>query len=397
MANETTTTLPVAAPNGKRKRLLLGLLAACGIAGIGYAIYWATIARYKVETDNAYVQGNVVQITSQVGGTVVAIDADDTDYVKAGQVVVRLDPIDARVALDQAEAQLASAVREVRGTFSSNDALKATVATREADLARAQADLSRREPLLATGAVGKEEVQHLQTAVSNAKAALTEAREQLAKNQALTDGTSVESNPRVLAAAAHVRESFLAYKRAGIAAPIAGAVAKRNVQVGQRVQAGAPLMAVVPLDDVWVDANFKESQLEDLRIGQPVTLTADVYGGRQEYHGRVVGLGAGTGAAFSLLPAQNATGNWIKIVQRLPVRVALDTKELQEHPLRVGLSMNVTVDVHDQSGKAVTDGSNNQPAVATTVFDELGKAADEQVNKIVSANLGHKVVLPTAN
>ena len=256
---------------------------------------------------------------------------------------------------------------------------------------------ARREPLLATGAVGKEEVQHLQTTVSNAKSALTEAREQLAKSQALTDGTSVENNPRVLAAAAHVRETYLAYKRAGITAPVSGAVAKRNVQVGQRVQAGVPLMAIVPLEQVWVDANFKESQLEDLRIGQPVTLTADVYGSNQEYHGHVIGLGAGTGAAFSLLPAQNATGNWIKIVQRLPVRIALDPKELQEHPLRVGLSMNVTVDVHDQSGRSVTDGSNNQPIVATAVFDELGKSADEQVNKIVSANLGHKVVLPTVN
>ncbi|HWU84716.1 MAG TPA: HlyD family efflux transporter periplasmic adaptor subunit, partial [Rhodocyclaceae bacterium] len=193
-----------------------------------------------------------------------------------------------------------------------------------------------------------------------------------------------------------VREAYLAYKRSGITAPIDGAVAKRNVQVGQRVQAGVPLMAVVPLDDVWVDANFKESQLEDLRIGQPVTLTADVYGSGQEYHGHVVGLGAGTGAAFSLLPAQNATGNWIKIVQRLPVRIALDRKELHEHPLRIGLSMNVSVDVHDQSGKAVTDGSANQPVLATQVFDALGQEADAYANKIVSANLGHKVSLPTA-
>lgn len=396
MANETTT-VPAAAPNGKRKKLLVALLAGCGIVSIGYALYWGTISRYQIETDNAYVQGNVVQITPQVGGTVVAVDADDTDYVKAGQLLVRLDPIDARVALDQAEAQLATAVREVRGTFSGNDALKASVATREADLARAQSDLARREPLVASGAVGKEEVLHLQTAVSNARSALTEAKEQLARNQALTDGTSVENNPRVLAAAAHARESYLAYKRSGITAPIAGAVAKRNVQVGQRVQAGVPLMAVVPLEQVWVDANFKESQLEDLRIGQPVTLTADIYGGSNEYHGHVVGLGAGTGAAFSLLPAQNATGNWIKIVQRLPVRIALDPKELHEHPLRVGLSMNVTVNVRDQSGKAVTDGSSNQPAIETAVFGELGKAADEHVNKIVSANLGHKVVLPTIN
>lgn len=381
MANETTTTVP--APNGQRKKLLLALLGACGVAIAAYGIYWATIARYKVETDNAYVQGNVVQITPQVGGTVVAIDADDTDYVKAGQLLVRLDPIDARVALDHAEAELATVVREVRGVFNANAALSADVATKQADLAR-------RMPLVTTGAVSKEEILHLQTA-------LTDARERLAQNQALIEGTSVESNPRVLTAAAQVRQNFLAYKRAGITAPISGAVAKRNVQVGQRVQAGVPLMAVIPLEQVWVDANFKESQLEDLRIGQPVKLTADIYGSSQEYHGHVVGLGAGTGAAFSLLPAQNATGNWIKIVQRLPVRIALDPKELQEHPLRVGLSMYVTVDVHDQSGKAVTDGNSNQAAVETSVFDELGKSADAHVNKIVSANLGHKVVLQTVN
>jgi len=395
MANENITTAPN--ENGKRKRLIMLLAAATVLVAIIYTAYWALVARFKIDTDNAYVQGNVVQITPQISGTVVGIEADDTDYVKAGQMLVRLDPIDARVALDQAEAQLATAVREVRGTFTSNGGLAANVAAREADLAKAQSDLARREPLVATGAVAKEEVQHLQTVVSNARSALTDARQQLAKNEALTDGTSVETNPRVLAAAAHVRETYLAFKRSGISAPVSGSIARRSVQVGQRVQAGVPMMAIVPLDQLWVDANFKESQLEDLRIGQPVTLVADVYGSHQEYKGKIVGLGAGTGAAFSLLPAQNATGNWIKIVQRVPVRIALDPKELQEHPLRVGLSMEVTVDVHDQSGKAVTDGATNQAVVETKVFDEQAQAADQRVNKIVSANLGHHVNVPVAN
>ncbi|HTH95311.1 MAG TPA: HlyD family efflux transporter periplasmic adaptor subunit [Rhodocyclaceae bacterium] len=382
MANETLPGTATQNDNGKRKRLLLILIAACVVVAILYTCYWLFIARYKVSTDNAYVQGNVVQITPQVGGTVIAVDADDTDYVKAGQVLVRLDPVDARVALDQAEAQLANTVREVRGTFSTNASLQTDVNTRAADLAR-------REPLVATGAVSKEELLHMQNA-------LTDARERLAQNQALIEGTSPENNPRVLAAAAHAREAYLAWKRSGIAAPIDGTVARRSVQVGQRVQAGVPLMAVVPMNELWVDANFKESQLEDLRVGQPVSLTADVYGSHLEYKGHVVGLGAGTGAAFSLLPAQNATGNWIKIVQRLPVRIALDPEALQKHPLRIGLSMNVEVDVHDQSGKSVTDGSTNQAVVETKVYDALGAEADAHVNKIVSANLGHKVTLPVA-
>jgi len=325
-------------------------------------------------------------------------------------MLVRLDPADARVALDQAEAQLAETVREVRVTFANNNALAATIDSRQADLTRSQAelarltaDLARREPLLDGGAVSREEVQHLQTAIANARSAqaaatagLAEAREQLAKNQSLTEGTTPETHPRVLAAAGKYREAWLASKRLGIAAPVAGTVARRSAQVGQRVASGVPLMAIVPLDQLWVDANFKESQLETLRIGQPATLTADIYGHRTEFKGTVAGLGAGTGAAFSLLPAQNATGNWIKVVQRVPVRIQLDPQELAAHPLRVGLSMEVSVDVHDQSGKAVTEAARTAPVASTTVFDDLDKAADERVNAIVSANLGHPVNLKRA-
>lgn len=379
-----------------RSRRLLLLAVVCLIAAIAGGIYWLLVARYKVDTDNAYVQGNVVQITPQVAGTVIAIEADDTDSVSAGQILVRLDPVDARVALDQAEAQLAQTVREVRATFANNSALGTTITVRQADLERLTADLARRANLVAGGAVSVEEQQHLKTAIANARSSLTEAKEQLARNTALTDGTTIETHPRVLAAAGKYRESWLAYKRAGIAAPVAGTVARRSVQVGQRVASGVPMMAIVPLDQLWVDANFKESQLEQLRVGQPVTLTADAYGHRNDYHGQIVGLGAGTGAAFSLLPAQNATGNWIKVVQRVPVRISLDPAELASHPLRVGLSMEVTVDVHDQSGKPVTEAVRSTPVASTHVFDDLTQAVDERVNSIVSNSLGRRVSLPHA-
>lgn len=394
----------------RRSRRLKILGLACLLAALGFAAYWLQVARYHLNTDNAYVQGNVVQITPQVSGTVVAINVNDTDNVKAGQLLVRLDPVDARVALEQVEAQLAQTVREVRATYATNQALAATAQARQADLgrsesdlARLRADLARREALMEGGAVSVEEMQHLQSAIVSARSAqaaaaagLTEAREQLARNQALTDGATVETQPRVLAAAAKYREAWLAFKRSGIAAPVSGTVARRSVQVGQRVAIGVPIMAIVPLDQLWVDANFKESQLEDLRVGQPALLTADVYGHRIEYRGKVAGLGAGTGSAFSLLPAQNATGNWIKIVQRVPVRIVLDATDLAEHPLRVGLSMEVTVDTHDQSGKRVAEAGRSEPVAATSIFDDLDKAVDERVNAIVSANLGHRVRLKRA-
>jgi membrane fusion protein (multidrug efflux system) len=403
---ETQATTPTSQTNPARKRALLGLGGLFAAAGIAYGSHWYLVERYRVETDNAYVQGNVVQITPQIAGTVLAIHADDTDYVEAGQPLVRLDPADAQVALDQAEAQLAQTVREVRTTYANNSTLSANIALRQAELARAQADVAkaeddvaRRRPLVATGAVGKEELQHATTALANARAAsaaagaaLAAAREQLASNQSLTEGTTVENHPNVQRAAARVREAWLALKRSDIPAPVTGYVAKRGVQVGQRVQAGAPMMAIIPLDQVWVDANFKESQLRDMRIGQPVTLTADMYGQKVEYTGTLAGLGAGTGAAFSLLPAQNATGNWIKVVQRVPVRVALDPRELAAHPLRVGLSMTASVDIHDRSGKALADAPRARTVAQTPAWGSPEGDAEAMVNGIVAANLGRKAV-----
>jgi len=403
MSTEANQTAPAAAPgNPARKKALTAVAAAVVLAGVGYGAYWALVLNHYETTDNAYVQGNVVQITPQVGGTVVSINADDTDHVKAGQLLVKLDPADAQVALDQAEAQLAQTVREVRTLYANNSTLKAQIDLRAADLARAQSDVaraeddvSRRSPLLATGAVGKEEFNHstsqlavAKSSVVAAQSAVLAAREQLLSNQTLTDGVQVDQHPNVQRASARVREAYLALHRAELLAPVDGFIAKRSVQLGQRVQAGAPLMSVIALNQLWIDANFKESQLKNLRIGQPVELQADVYGKKVDYHGTIAGLGAGTGSAFSLLPAQNATGNWIKVVQRVPVRVSLDPKELAEHPLRIGLSMDAKVDVSKLDGRMLADGSRPSASTQTAVFEQSNSAADAEVRKIIAANAG---------
>lgn len=388
--------------NGKRKILLISVGIIVLILSIILLVYWYLVARNYQSTDDAYVAGNVVQITPQVSGTVVEINADDTDYVTQSKVLVRLDPTDADVALKQAEAELAQAVRQARTLYANNaiassslDERKFDLARMKADVVKARQDYQRREAVMATGAVSKEEVQHAQTTLSNALSALSSAQsslvgaqQQLASNHAQTDGSSVATLPSVEAAASHVRVAYLARVRCDITAPVAGQVAKRSVQIGQRIQTGAPLMAVIPLNQVWVDANFKESQLRRMRIGQPVELYADIYGSKVEYSGHVVGLGAGTGAAFSLLPAQNATGNWIKIVQRIPVRVELDKEQLKAHPLRVGLSIDAKVDVTDSSGKLLADVSRTTPVSFTAHMDDDAAMADKLINNIISKNLG---------
>ncbi|PQA77914.1 efflux RND transporter periplasmic adaptor subunit [Rhodoferax sp. TS-BS-61-7] len=401
MSTPSTSVASAPAGNPTRKKALtvLSIVVLLGLAYGGFEYYGA---RHSEETDNAYVQGNVIQITPQVGGTVTAIMADDTDFVKAGQALVKLDPADAKVALDQAEANLAQAVRQVRTLYANNGSLSAQVTLRESDIARAQTDiaratddLNRRQALSGNGAVSKEELNHAksqlasaQNTLAAAQAGVAAAREQLNSNQTLTEGTSVENHPSVMAASAKVREAFLALHRAELPAPVDGYVAKRTVQLGQRVAAGAPLMAIIPLNQVWVDANFKEVQLRNIRIGQPVKLTADLYGKKMEYQGTVAGLGVGTGAAFSLLPAQNATGNWIKVVQRVPVRVALDAAQLAQNPLRVGLSMEATVDVTDQSGKSLADAPRTASATQTDVYTVLDQQANDEVRKVIAANLG---------
>ena len=386
----STPQQPVAptqpANNGKRKRMMTLLVIVILIAAIAYGLYYFLVARFHEDTDDAYVNGNVVQITPQVTGTVVAVNADDTQTVKAGDPLVVLDPADARVALEQAEANLAQTVRQVRGLFADDNQYLAQVAVRQADLSRAQDDLKRRLTVAQTGAVSLEEISHARDAVKSAQAAVDAAQQQLASNRALTANTSIANHPNVLSAAAKVRDAYLNNARNNLPAPVTGYVAKRSVQVGQRVPPGTPLMAIVPLGSVWVDANFKEVQLKHMRIGQPVELTADVYGSSVVYHGKVVGFSAGTGSAFSLLPAQNATGNWIKVVQRLPVRIALDPKELEQHPLRIGLSMQADVTIKDDQGGQLGQAPNT--VYQTTVFEKYGDEADAEIARIIAENAG---------
>jgi membrane fusion protein (multidrug efflux system) len=402
--SNTPAPAPAVSPS-KRRPALLAVAGVAVLGGLIYGGWWFATQRHYESTDNAYVQAPVVQITPQVGGTVLAVLADDTDVVKAGQPLVRLDPADARLALDRAESQLAQTVREVRTLYANNATLQANIRLREAevtrtqsDVARAADDVNRRKPLLASGAVGGEEMKHAETtlavarsALAGAQSSLAAAQEQLASNRALTEGTSVEKHPNVLRAAAAVREAYLAVQRNEVLAPISGQVAKRTVQVGQRIAPGTPLMSVIPLDQVWVEANFKEVQLRRMRIGQPVKLTADLYGDRIEYDGHVAGVGAGTGAAFALLPAQNATGNWIKVVQRVPVRVELTASELKSHPLRVGLSMEATVDVAQQSGDPVLGAPTPRASSSTQVFQPQTAAADRLVRSIIAGNLGKPI------
>ena len=339
--------------SARRRPALLIVTALVLAAGLAYTAWWAVFERRFETTDNVYVQAPEVQITAQAPGTVVSVLTDDMQQVSAGQVLVRLDAADARLALDRAEAQLAQTVREVRALFAGQATYASGVEVREAELARSRAELqrlsddaARRAPLVGSGAVSAEEAAHAQaavqgarTAVAAAEAALAVARDQAGTQRVLVEGTTVAAHPSVERAAAAVREAFLALRRCEITTPTSGTVARRAIQVGQRIAAGTPLMTVIPLDQAWVEANFKESQLARMRLGQPVELHADVYGSRVTYRGQVAGLAAGTGAAFALLPTQNATGNWVKVVQRVPVRIAVAPEDLARHPLRVGLSM----------------------------------------------------------
>ncbi|QXZ11065.1 efflux RND transporter periplasmic adaptor subunit [Comamonas sp. Y33R10-2] len=398
-ASTPASASPTANPTARRKGLTI-VAAAVAVGAIAWGGWHWMVARNYQTTDNAYVAGNVVQITPQVGGTVISIDADDTDYVKAGQLLVQLDPADYLVQLAQAESQLAQTARQTRTLYANNAPLAAQVAQREADLlrlktdaAKASDDVERRRPLTATGAVGKEEFDHAKAiatgasnAVAAADAAVRAAKAQLTAAEAQTKGTTAEDSPAVMAAAAKVREAYLSLQRTRLISPVDGYVAKRGVQLGQRVAAGSPMMTVVDLHKLWVDANFKESQLADLRIGQKVELTADVYGDKTTYEGSVVGLGAGTGAAFSLLPAQNATGNWIKVVQRVPVRISLEPAALQQHPLRVGLSMEAKVHISNKDGLTLANAPRTTPVAQTTVYDGTLAQAEDRIQHIIAGD-----------
>lgn len=373
----------------KRRRVLLIVAGAFILAGLIWFLLWLFVFSTRVKTDNAYVGGNQVAISAQVPGTVVAILADDTQHVDAGQILVKLDSTDADTRLQQARSALAQAVRGVRQQTSSASSADAQVVTARLALKKAEADLQRRLPLIAAQAESPEIVQHLRDGVAQAKAAVSAAEAQSAAAHAATEGTDVAQNPVVLQARANFRAAWVAAQRNAIYAPVSGYVAERSVQLGNSVAAGQQLMTVVPLHNLWIDANFKESQLRHIRIGQPVKVASDLYGSDAEYKGKVIGLGAGTGSVFSLLPAQNATGNWIKVVQRVPVRIALDNQELDKHPLRIGLSADVTVDISDDKGSMLANTPAQQPVAQTTVYDQMASKADAEADRIISANLPH--------
>lgn len=371
-----------------RTRALLILAAVFVAAGLAWLLLWLFVFSQRQTTDNAYVDGNIVGISAQVPGTVVEILADDTQRVEEGQVLVRLDPTDAQVRLSQAGSALAQAVRAVRQQVGSAGSADAQVAAAEVAYRKAQDDLARHEPLLRLQATSPEIVAHLREAQRQAQANLESARAQAAAARAAVEDTEVATHPLVEQARADFRAAWVAAQRNTIYAPVSGYVAQRSVQLGQSVQPGQPLMRVVPLGELWVNANFKETQLRHMRMGQPVELTADLYGRGIKYHGTVAGIGAGTGSVFSLLPAQNATGNWIKVVQRVPVRIALDREELAERPLRIGLSMRAAVDISDRSGPVLATAPVQEPVAGTSIYTGLAEQADERAAEIIRAHLG---------
>ncbi len=391
MSSESTSAAAATAPqkNTKRRRALAILATVAIVAGIGWAAWYLLVARWHQDTDDAYVQGNVVSIVPQTMGTVVSIDADEGMRVEAGQALVHLDPNDAQVAYDQSVANLAGTVRQVRGLYSSVESGQADLAARQVAVRQAREDVKRREGLVASGAVSREELAHARDILAGAEAALSGSQGQLSRSRALVDATEIASQPQVQAAAGQLRQAWLNLQRMAIVAPVSGHVAKREVQLGQRVAPGNTLMTIVPLEQVWIEANFKETQLTKMRIGQPVDVHADLYGSDVRYDGRVASLGMGTGSAFSLLPAQNASGNWIKIVQRVPVRIELDPKQVVEHPLRLGLSMHVDVAIRDQDGAvlASVDAPRSTPLLSTDAYAEQLAQADALIERTIAQNL----------
>ena len=374
--------------NGKRRNILISIAVTFIVLGLAWGAYWVLVLAKREQTDDAYVSGNKVTISAQVSGTVIAVLADDTQLVKAGQVLVRLDPIDAETNLSRTAGALAQTVRQVRQEKATAEQYDSVIETRKLELARSEADLAKREPLLADRAIAPEEVRHARESVQLAHAALSQAVHQATSSHALVDGTQVADNPAVLQAKAAYRDAWIAAERNAVVAPVTGYVAERSVQVGQRIQAGQALMMVIPLNSLWVDANFKEVQLRHLRIGQPARVRSDLYGGSYIFHGRVEGMSAGTGAAFALLPAQNASGNWIKVVQRVPVRIRIDDGDLVNSPLRVGLSATVTADTTTRDGPVLATRPADTAVSDTQVYAQDLDKANAEADAVVNRNLG---------
>ncbi len=373
--------------NGKRQRTLLIVTAVFVALGIAWFVYWKLISSQREVTEDAYVGGEMVYVSSRVTGTVIGLQGKDMELVQAGEVLVRLDTVDADTQLHKAASALAASVRQFRQQQEQAAQLDAAIATQRLDLARVQADLARREPLSKEDAIAAEELSHARNAVAQAQAALTQTERQARTVHALIDGTNVRNNPAVLQAKAAYIDAWVATQRNAVIAPITGHITQHTVKLGQRIQPGQALLTIVPLNAVWVDANFKEVQLRNLRIGQTATVESDLYGKDAIFHGKVTGIGIGTGSAFALLPAQNASGNWIKVIQRVPVRIELDPREIAAHPLRIGLSTTVTVDIHDRSGAMLSDADSRPSTTATAVYETDLSKVEAAAERIIAQQL----------
>nr|WP_314985648.1 multidrug efflux MFS transporter periplasmic adaptor subunit EmrA [uncultured Pantoea sp.] len=385
---EAQSPQPSASKKKKRKSVLIVLALIFVLIGIAWGVYWFLVLRHFQETDDAYVAGNQVQVMAQVSGSVNKVWFEDTDFVKKGDVLVSLDKTDAEQAFEKAQTALATSVRQTHQLMINGKQYQASITLQQTALAQAEADLKRREPLGAANLIGREELQHARDAVATAKAQLDVAIQQYNANQAMILNTSLENQPAVQQSAAELRDAWLALQRTEIRSPMDGFISRRSVQVGSQISTSTPLLAVVPATNLWVDANFKETQLAGVRIGQPVTVVADIYGDDIVYHGKVAGLDMGTGSAFSLLPAQNATGNWIKVVQRLPVRIELNQDDIARHPLRIGLSTLVKIDTTSNEGSALATSARQQAAYSSNALAIDLAPVNQLITDIVRANAG---------
>ncbi len=372
--------------NKTRRKHLVSFVVLLLLISIISFVYWLFFVKDFTETDDAYVAGNIIQVSSQISGSVSKLNTESTDLVKKGDVLVQLDDTDAKLALSQAKHTLADVVRKTSQLVFTEKQLTSLLSAKRIALKQAEEDLARRQALNKTGAVSKEDYQHAVDAVTMAKSDFDATQEQLNATKALLLDTPIEQQPNVVQAADNVRQAWLNLQRTKIVSPVTGYVAKRSVQVGESIKAGSPLLAVVPLDQIWLDANFKETQLENIRLGQPVSVVFDLYGDNVEFEGKVVGIDAGTGSAFSLLPTQNATGNWIKVVQRLPVRIELDPEQVQKYPLRIGLSATVEVNTADKSGSVLPTDPRTETLYQTDTLHYDLTPINQEIIEIIQQN-----------
>jgi membrane fusion protein (multidrug efflux system) len=380
-------TPPPPVNHHNRNRAILITTLVFLVLGAALFTYWWVWWRFYEYTDDAYVDGNNVVLTPQVPGIVESFSAIDADFVLVGRILVELDKTDATIALDKAFADLGNAVRQVVQMFEQARQYAAMIEVKKAEFVKAAQDYEHRKNLIDEGGVSLENFEHAEAALRSSFADLMATEHQFIAALAQVENTTIETHPLVEQMKNRVRDTFVFLQRCAIKAPVTGIVAQRTVQVGERIKAGQSLMAIVPLDQMWVTANFKEVQLAGMRIGQPVEVTSDIYGGDLVFHGKVAGIGGGTGSVFSVLPPQNATGNWIKIVQRVPVRIALNQEQIKKHPLRLGLSMNVTVDIHDRKKPFVPETKPDHPLFATDVFATQETGAEALIADVIESNI----------